>query len=102
MSIFQEQKPLRLRELPTQASPFQNLPPESQFTFTVISKMRVPHFRDFGKALPYNCDFLPKIKIVRMFYRNLVYSTEFKICDGTCELGGKIKDKGVEQLKNQL
>ena len=47
-----------------------------------------------GNVLPSNCDFLLKIKMVRMVHRKGFYSTELEICDEKSELWRKSKILG--------
>ena len=57
-----------------------------------------PIFRNFGNVLPYNADFLPKTKMVRMVYTNNFYESGLENSEGKTELGPKSKILGRSKI----
>ena len=61
------------------------MPPEKKFIFTVIPKSHFPQNDVFGNVVPYQDDFLPKTKMVRVVHMNIFYMMDLQICDSTSE-----------------
>ena len=57
------------------------------------------NFRDFGNVFPSNCQFFPKIKMVRMGYRNISYNMELTKYDPKRELWTKTEN--LRRSKNK-
>ena len=68
--------------------------------FTVISKSHVPQNSVFGNVLPYQDDFLPKTKMVRVVHMNIFYRMDLEIYDLKSEFWTKTENLDFRKIEN--
>ena len=59
--------------------------------------MTFPQNYVFGNVLPYQNDFLPQTKMVRMVHMNIFYRMDLEICDSKSEFGTKTENLGLQK-----
>ena len=64
--------------------------------------MTFPNFEFFGNVLPYQDDFLPKTKMVRVVHMNIFYRMDLHFCDSNSDFLRKLKLEVFKNMKNQF